>query len=140
LHDPSDFLPINPSTTELNVRCVVKDIREELWPEFEEGGLDREAFDRTYDVYVDMEIRYAQLEAICIQHGLSLKEWRILSCSLEGQMTDAEICEDLFLNQGVFDKLVEGLTARSLIGRRQGRLVASIGGRSAYYDVPPLAA
>ena len=118
----------------------MKDIREELWPEFEEGGIDREAFDKTYDVYVDMEMRCAQLEAMCMQHGLSLKEWRILSCSLEGQMTDAEICDDLFLSQGELNKLVEGLKARSLIARTKGRLVASIEVDSAYYDVPPLAA
>jgi DNA-binding MarR family transcriptional regulator len=104
----------------------MKDIREELWPDFEEGGLDREAFDRTYDVYVDMEMRVAQLEAICLQHGLTLKEWRILSCSLEGQMTDAEICEDLFLNQGELNELVEGLKSRSLIGRTDGRLVRKL--------------
>jgi hypothetical protein len=118
----------------------MKDFREELWPELQEKGLCRKAFDRTYDVYVDMEMKSAQLEALCIQHGLSLTEWRILSCCLEGQMTDTVICYELFLTQEQLDKLVDGLKARALIGRKRGRLAASIEGRSAYYDVPPLAA
>lgn len=118
----------------------MKDRREEIWPELEGKGLCRKAFDKTYDVYVDMEMKAAQLEALCTQHGLSLTEWRILSCCLEGQMADGVICYELFLRPEQLNKMVEGLRARALIARKKGRLVTTIEGRSAYYHVPPLAA
>jgi 3-deoxy-D-manno-octulosonate 8-phosphate phosphatase KdsC-like HAD superfamily phosphatase len=69
-----------------------------------------------------------------------LKEYHLLICCVEGQMTDGEICRELSVNQNQLNDLVDGLKARALIGRRKGILVASIEGRSAYYDVPPLAA
>jgi len=115
--------------------------KEEFWDEL--AGLDvvgREKFDKTYDVFTIMEKKYAELEALCVAHGLSLKEYQILSCAMDGQMTDGEIRADLGIDAAQFDELVTGLKAKDLIGRKKGVLVASIEGRSAYYDVPPLAA
>ncbi len=70
--------------------------REEFWEEFWEelAGLDvvgREKFDKTYDVFTIMEKKYAELEALCVAHGLSLKEYQILTCAMDGKMNDGEI-------------------------------------------------
>ena len=95
---------------------------------------------KSEDLRAHMEKKYAQLESVCVQHGLSLKEYHLLICCFEGQMSDGEICRELSVNQNQLNDLVDGLKARALIGRKKGILVASIEGRSAYYDVPPLAA
>jgi len=81
-----------------------------------------------------------ELRTYSVQHGLSLKEYHLLICCFDGQMTDGEICCELSVEQEQLNELVQGLKARALIGRRKGILVASIEGRSAYYGVPPLAA
>jgi DNA-binding MarR family transcriptional regulator len=117
--------------------------REELWEEFKEAGFEemgKQKFNTTYEVFVNTEKKYAELEALCVAHGLTLKEYQLLNCALDGKMTDAEIRDALFLAQEQLNEMVERLRARDLIGRRKGRLVASIEGRSAYYDVPRLAA
>ena len=117
--------------------------REELWEEFKEAGFEemgKQKFDTTYEVFVNTEKKYAELEALCVAHGLTLKEYQLLNCTLDGKMTDAEIRDALFLAQEQLNEMVERLSARDLIGRRKGLLVASIEGRSAYYDVPRLAA
>jgi hypothetical protein len=117
--------------------------REELWEQFKEAGLKqvgREKSDKTYDFFTIMEKKYAELEALCVAHGLSLKEYQILTCAMEGKMNDGEIRANLGIDAAEFDDLVAGLKAKDLIGRKKGVLVASIEGRSAYYDVPPLAA
>jgi len=89
---------------------------------------------------IEMAKKYAQLDAVCVQHGLTLTEYQILTCAFDGQMTDVEIRHELILTREQFDEIVKGLRARDLIGRRKGCLVASIEGRSAYYDVPKMAA
>ncbi len=86
------------------------------------------------------EFKFPELEEYCIANGLTLREYQVLTCTFDGQMTDAEIRAALFLTKPELDELVEGLRAKSLIGRRKGRLIASIEGRSAYHHVPPLAA
>ena len=83
---------------------------------------------------------FAALETVCIQHGLSLEEYRILTCAMDGKMTDGEIRACAGVDADQFDELVAGLKSKDLIGRRKGYLIASIEGRSAYYDVPPMAA
>jgi hypothetical protein len=89
---------------------------------------------------MSIDQRYRLLESICILHGLTLKEYEILTCAMDGKMTDGEIRACAGVDADEFDELVAGLKARDLIGRRKGYLVASIEGRSAYYDVPPIAA
>lgn len=89
---------------------------------------------------MSMEQKFYQLEAICIIHGLSLKEYQILACCLDGKMNDGEIRASMGIDAEQFDDLVAELKAKDLIGRRKGMLIASIEGRSAYYEVPPIAA
>lgn len=103
-------------------------------------GIPPDVKERTVKVFKIMEQKYALLEAVCIQHGLSLKEYQFLSCCLDGKMTDGEIRAIMGIGPEQFDELAEVLRRKDLIGRRKGMLIASIEGRSAYYDVPPIAA
>ena len=80
------------------------------------------------------------LEAICMVFGVTLAEYTLLTCCLDGKMTDGEIRARMGIDADQFDDLVAALRAKDLIGRRKGMLIASIEGRSAYYDVPPIAA
>ena len=77
---------------------------------------------------------------ICIEHCLTVKEYQVLTFCMDGHMTDAEIRCELSLTKDQFQEIVEALRAKSLIGRRKGLLIASIEGRSAFYEVLPLAA
>jgi DNA-binding MarR family transcriptional regulator len=88
----------------------------------------------------DVIERFHRLDLLCRTYGLSLKEWRLLNCCLDGQMTDAEIIYSLSLSRHELDDLLEQMHARSLVGRRRGKIIASIEGRAAYYRVPSLAA
>jgi hypothetical protein len=65
--------------------------REELCEQFKEAGLKqvgREKSGKTYDFFTIMEKKYAELEALCVAHGLSLKEYQILTRAIEGKMND----------------------------------------------------
>lgn len=84
--------------------------------------------------------RNFQVETVCIEHGLTVKEHQVLTFCMDGHMTDAEIRCESSLTKDQFQEIVEALRTKSLIGRRKGLLIASIEGRSAYYQVPPLAA
>ena len=103
-------------------------------------GIPPDVKERAVKAFKIMEQKHRQLEAVCVQHGLSLKEYQILSCCLDGKMNDGEIRANLGIDAAQFDDLVAGLKAKDLIGRKKGVLIASIEGRSAYYDVPPIAA
>jgi hypothetical protein len=102
--------------------------REELWEQFKEAGLKQvgEKSDKTYDFFTIMEKKYAELEALCVAYGLSLKEYQILTCAMEGKMNDGEICANLGIDAAQFDDLVAGLKAKDLIGRKKGVLVATV--------------
>lgn len=89
---------------------------------------------------IEMAKKYARLDAVCVQHGLTLTEYQILTCAMDGQMTDVEIRHELIVTHEQFDQIVKRLRARDLIGRRKGVLIAGIEGRSAYYDVPKMSA
>ena len=80
------------------------------------------------------------LEAICMVFGVTLAEYTLRTCCLEGKMTDGEIRARMGMDADEFDNLVARLREKDLIGRRKGMLIASIEGRSAYYEVPPMAA
>lgn len=82
----------------------------------------------------------SQQEIVCTEHDLTVKEYQVLTFCMDGHMTDAEIRCELSLTKDQFQEVVEVLTAKSLIDRRKGLLVASIEGRSAFYEVRPLAA
>jgi len=82
----------------------------------------------------------SQMEIVCIEHGLTVKEYQVLTFCMDGHMTDAEIRCELFLTKDQFQRIVDALRAKSLVGRRKGLLIASIEGRSAFYEVLPLAA
>lgn len=89
---------------------------------------------------IEMAKKYARLDAVCVQHGLTFTEYQILTCAMDGQMTDVEIRHELIVTHEQFDQIVKRLRARDLIGRRKGVLIAGIEGRSAYYDVPKMSA
>ncbi len=72
--------------------------------------------------------------------GVTLAEYTLLTCCLEGKMTDGEIRASMGMDADEFDRLVARLSEKDLIGRRKGMFIASIEGRSAYYEVPPMAA
>ena len=80
------------------------------------------------------------LEAICMVFGVTLAEYTLLTCCLEGKMTDGEIRARMGMDADEFDQLVTRLREKDLIGRKKGMLIASIEGRSAYYEVPAMAA
>jgi hypothetical protein len=46
--------------------------REELWEEFKEAGFEemgKQKFNTTYEVFVNTEKKYAELEALCVAHA-----------------------------------------------------------------------
>jgi hypothetical protein len=79
-------------------------------------------------------------EAIFMVYGLTIAEYTLLTCCLDGKKTDGEIRASMGMDADEFDNLVARLREKDLIGRRKGILIASIEGRSAYYEVPPMAA
>ena len=85
-------------------------------------------------------IKFIKSQLEIVEHGLTVKEYQVLTFCMDGHMTDAEIRCELSLTKDQFQEIVEALMAKSLIGRRKGLLIASIEGRSAYYEALPRAA
>jgi DNA-binding MarR family transcriptional regulator len=59
-----------------------------------------------------------------LEHGLTLKEYEVLTCCLYGQMTDAEVRNILSMKMDDLDAIVESLVSKELL-RRNGRVLAA---------------
>lgn len=82
----------------------------------------------------DIDQKHQQLLVVCRERALTLMEYQLLNCCLDGQMTDNEIRKELGLTVDELNEIVEGLRANALVGRRKGVLVTSIEGRSALHS------